>query len=384
MDYRFQGHAGVWSRASAYALIGASAIALTACGKKPDAKAEAPKERATQTVSVVPAKVEALPRVINASGTVSAWEEVPVGAETGGLTATAVLVDEGDYVRQGQVLVKLNDSVLSAQLRQQDAAVASARATLSEASAALNRARELNRSGYLSAASLETAVARQQTAVAQLASAEASRGETAARLAQTNVRAPVNGTISSRSVTKGQIVGAGSELFRMVRDGRLELDAQIPETELALVRAGMPAAVSSEQVGQATGRVRIVTPQVDAQSRLGTARIALTQPGDLKPGMFARAQIQAGAQPSIVVPTAAVLYRENRPGVYVVDPANRVRFRQVAVLTRTGSQTALTGLTAGERVAVDGAGFLGDGDLVRVGQAAAPAGLVRTSNGASQ
>ncbi|RAK51110.1 efflux RND transporter periplasmic adaptor subunit [Phenylobacterium deserti] len=365
-------------------MIGASAIALTACGKKPDAKAEAPKERATQTVSVVPAKVEALPRVINASGTVSAWEEVPVGAETGGLTATAVLVDEGDYVRQGQVLVKLNDSVLSAQLRQQDAAVASARATLSEASAALNRARELNRSGYLSAASLETAVARQQTAVAQLASAEASRGETAARLAQTNVRAPVNGTISSRSVTKGQIVGAGSELFRMVRDGRLELDAQIPETELALVRAGMPAAVSSEQVGQATGRVRIVTPQVDAQSRLGTARIALTQPGDLKPGMFARAQIQAGAQPSIVVPTAAVLYRENRPGVYVVDPANRVRFRQVAVLTRTGSQTALTGLTAGERVAVDGAGFLGDGDLVRVGQAAAPAGLVRTSNGASQ
>lgn len=381
MDYRNFGRSGLRAQGTAIAFVAVATVALTACGKKSDAKAAAPKEPATQTVSVFAARLEPLPRVVNASGTVSAWEEVPVGAETGGLTATAVYVDEGDSVRQGQILVKLNDSVLSAQLRQQDAAVASARATLAEASAALNRARELNRSGYLSAATLETATARQQTATAQLASAEAARGETAARLAQTAVRAPVNGVISSRSVTKGQIVSAGAELFRMVRDGRLELDAQIPETELATVQAGMPATVSSEQVGQAVGRVRIVTPQVDAQSRLGTARIALTQPGGFKPGMFARAQIQAGAQPSIVVPTAAVLYRENRPGVYVVDNTSRVRFRQVAVLTRTGAQSAVSGLNAGERVAVEGAGFLGDGDRVRIGQAAAPTALIRTSNG---
>ncbi len=364
MGYGFKGSFG---RTTALALVlTVSAAGLAACGKDKKAEAKAKKPIAAQTVSVSPVAVLPLPRVINASGTISAWEEVPVGAETGGLTATAVNAEEGQFVRQGQVLVALNDTLLRAQLRQQDASVTSARATLAEAEASLKRSRELLAKGFLSQASLDTATARQATAAAQVAAAEAARGETAARVAQASIRAPVSGLIVRRSVTKGQIVSAGSELFRIVRDGRMELDAELPETDLGLVKAGMPAIITSEQVGKADGAVRIVTSEVDPQTRLGVARIALTAMGAFRPGMFARAQIQAGDQASPVVPSAAILYRQNQPGVFMVDRNRKAQFRKVAIVARTGDVTAVTGVAAGEEVVVQGAGFLGDGDAVRV------------------
>ncbi|HWU14324.1 MAG TPA: biotin/lipoyl-binding protein, partial [Caulobacter sp.] len=137
------------------------ALGLSACdhGDKAKAKTSKPSLTASQTVSVAVVSVQSLPRIINASGTVTPWEEVPVGAETGGLTAVAVNADEGQVVRQGQVLVALNDTMLRAQLHQQEAAVASAKATLAEAQAALGRSRELQAKGYLSQASLDTATA---------------------------------------------------------------------------------------------------------------------------------------------------------------------------------------------------------------------------------
>ena len=353
-------------------VLGVSAIALAGCGDK-KAKKEKTAPTASATVSVAVVASQPIARQINATGTISPWEEVPVGAETGGLTAVSVNAEEGQTVRAGQVLVQLNSTLIAAQLRQQDASVASAKATLAEANAALNRAKELQAKGYLSQAGLDTATARQGTAAANLAAAEAARGETAARVAQTSVRAPVGGMISRRSVTKGQIVSAGSELFRIVRDGRLELDAEIPETDLASVKAGMPAKIYSDKVGETSGQVRIVTSEVNASSRLGVARVALSSMGGFRPGMFARATIDAGDQPALVVPSASVLYRENRPGVFVVDAGKKVHFRRITILTTTGDRVAATGLTAGERVVVDGAGFLGEGDLVRIGLASTPA-----------
>ncbi|MBU4433734.1 MAG: efflux RND transporter periplasmic adaptor subunit, partial [Alphaproteobacteria bacterium] len=194
-------------------VLGMGAIALAGCGGDKTAKKTKPPASATasQTVSVAIVASQAVPRQINATGTISPWEEVVVGAETGGLTAVMVNAEEGQTVQAGQVLVKLNDTLLSAQLRQQEAGVASARATLAEAEAALGRSRELQSKGYLSQASLDTSLTRQQTATAQLASAQAARGETAARLAQTAIRAPVSGLISRRNVTKGQIVSTGAE-----------------------------------------------------------------------------------------------------------------------------------------------------------------------------
>ena len=363
-------------KTSLRAMAGAAMLfALAACGGHGDDEAAGERQTgvSSQTVTIAVAETRNLSRTITASGTVTAWEEVPVGAETGGLTATAVMVDEGAWVRQGQPLVQLNDALLRAQLAQQEAAVSSAEANAEREDAELARAHELRDRGFLAQASLDLAISEQRAAAAQLASARASLSETRTRLNQTTIRAPVAGLIISRSVTRGQIVQPGTELFRMVRDGRLELDARVPETELGLVRAGQAATVSSDGVGSAQGRVRIVTPEVDAQTRLGLARIALSGNSGQRPGMFARAAIDVGAHPAVTVPTPALLYRENRPGVFVLGAENRVTFQTVEVLSRTDEHTSVSGLDDGARVVVDGAGFLGEGDRVTPAPAARPA-----------
>lgn len=344
-------------------------LLLSACGG--EKKEAEPAARPALTVTAVAASATSLPRIVEASGTVSPWEEVPVGAETGGLAAEAVYVDEGSQVRQGQPLVKMNDALLRAQLAQQQAQAASARAQLAQADNALARARELFERRFLSQAALDQAVAQQQSAAANLQAATAGVGELRTRLSQTVVRAPVSGLITARSVVKGQIVPAGQELFRMTREGRLELDAQVPETDLPLVRAGQTAEVVGDQVGAVTGRVRVVTPQVDPQTRLGLARVALPAGSGFRPGMFARARIRAGEADAVTVPQAALIYREGRPGVFVVGRGDVVRYRPVNAGERLGDLVAVqSGVAAGERVVLQGAGFLVDGDKVLIGGAA--------------
>lgn len=340
-------------------------LAAAACGKP---KKEEPKgPQASQTVTVEAVSVVNVPRRVTASGDIVAWNEVVVGAETGGLTAVRVLVDEGAWVRQGQPLLQMNDDLLRAQVRQQEASVAAARATQAQAQAALGRARELRERGYLAQAGLDTAIANQATAAAQVSAAEAGLSEVRARLGQTIVRAPVAGLVAARKVVQGQIVAAGAELFRIVREGRLELNAEVPETGLAQVRAGMPATVISDQLGEVRGTVRIVTPEVDAATRVGVARIALSSAGGFRPGMFARGVINVGDQPAVTVPALAVVYRDNKPGVFIFGAQSVVRFRPIVIASRTKEMVEVgQGVTAGERIVVKGAGFLADGDRVRV------------------
>jgi RND family efflux transporter MFP subunit len=357
---------------SAGALAGLS-LTLAACGG--GEKTETAPQR--QTVTAATAGQTNLHRTVNASGTVEAWEMVPVGAETGGLTAVALYVDEGAWVRQGQPLVQMNDVLLRAQLRQQQAQVQTAEANLARDDAALARSQELKQKGFLSQASLDTALANQRSSAANLSAARAALSETQTRVNQATIRAPVAGQISSRSVTKGQIIQAGTELFKIVRDGRLELNAQVPETEMPLVRAGQSATIVADQNGEAEprsigGNVRIVTPQVDAQTRLGLARVAISSGSGLRPGNFARATIDVGQQASLTIPSAAIVYREGRAGVYVIGENEAVRFVPVQTGARSGDLIVVTqGLNAGQRVVVSGAGFLGDGDLVTVSTGAA-------------
>ncbi|WP_269515701.1 efflux RND transporter periplasmic adaptor subunit [Brevundimonas subvibrioides] len=351
-------------------------LLIAACGGGDKEKA-APIQRQSVTAATVTATN--LPRVVNASGSVSAWEEVLVGAETGGLVATGVFVDEGTYVRQGQALVQLNDAVLRAQLRQQQAQVQTAEANLARDDAALARAQELKERGFLSQASLDTAQANQRASAAGVAQARAALSQTQTQLNQATVRAPVSGLVIRRSVTRGQIVPAGSELFRIVRDSRLELDAQVPETDLPLVRAGMSAVIVADQGGETAGTVRIVTSEVDPETRLGVARVALTNGTGLRPGMFARARIDVGDAPVLTVPSDSVVFREGRAGVYVIDANSIVKFVPVQTGDRSGNLVAVTaGLGAGQRVVVQGAGFLGEGDAVSVTTANAAAGAPAT------
>ncbi len=357
----------------ALGLVVALGLTVAACGGHGEAEKKDGAGASSQTVTVATATETALPRVVTASGSVSAWEEVPIGAETGGLVATAVLVDEGSYVRQGQPLVQLNTALLSAAVRQQQAALQTAQANAARDDAALDRAQQLKDRGFLSQASLDTALANPRGSQAGVAQARATLAQSQTQLSQATIRAPVSGLIISRSVTRGQIVAAGTELFRMVRDGRLELDAQVPETDLPLIRAGMTAAITSDQAGETSGSVRIVTSEVDPETRLGIARIALASNSGLKPGMFASARIDVGSQPGVTVPTASVLYRDNRAGVFILQTNNTVRFIPVTVVNRSADRTAVANVQPGARIVVSGAGFLNEGDRVTVQAAQRPA-----------
>ncbi|KAK0341252.1 hypothetical protein LTR94_027161 [Friedmanniomyces endolithicus] len=232
----------------------------------------------------------------------------------------------------------MNDVLLRAQLRQQQAQVQLSEANLARDDAALSRAQALKERGFLSQASLDTALADQRASQANLSAARATLAQIQTQVSQATIRAPV------------------------------------PETELALIAPGQSATITASEAGATTGTVRIVTPQVDPQTRLGLARISLAPGSALKSGMFARAQIAVGDQPATTVPTPSVLYRNNRAGVFLLNADNAsVTFTPVTVLARTDQATSVANISPGAKVVVQGAGFLNDGDRVTIAGAPAPA-----------
>ncbi|MDC7683892.1 efflux RND transporter periplasmic adaptor subunit [Asticcacaulis sp. BYS171W] len=352
---------------------------LAACsgGKKEKKDADKGAAHHSALVEVAVAGEIRAPGLITGSGSIGAWQEAPIGAEVGGLTATAVLVDEGQYVKQGQPLLKMNDAGLRAQYSQAEAGVSSAKAQAVEAQRAYQRYKELFDKGYASQAALDQKEAAHKTALAQVATAEASRTEVGTRLNQTVVRAPVSGLITSRTAVAGQIVSPGVELFRIVRDNRIELNMEVVETELNLIKPGMSATVTNDMGDTVSGTVRVVTPAINAETRLGYARIAIPATAGFKPGQFGRGSINVGDRNVVSIPQKAVVYKDNRSGVFVIDTKNKAVFRAVTLGPVTGDTVVLRdGVTPGEKVVTTGAGFLNDGDTVTVGKAPAvkPAG----------
>jgi RND family efflux transporter MFP subunit len=221
--------------------------------------------------------------------------------------------------------------------------------------------------GNISAQSAQDRETKLMSATAKVAMAQAQRDEIKARLVASSIVAPVDGYISKRSILIGDVVAAGREAFRMVRDSRLELDAQIPETDLGLVRVGQQVRITQENMPTVTASVRAIAPTVDPKTRLGIVHIALPQGSPLKPGMFARAEILTSQAVAVAVPDAAVIWRDGKAGVFVIGPRNHVILRTVGAGARQNGWVQITeGLEPGEHVITTGAGFLHDGDVVAV------------------
>lgn len=341
------------SRAVAVVVCALALGTLGACGKKADVKP--PVHSALVNYAVV-SRTQAA-SAITGTGTIASWQEAPVGAEVGGLTAVALLTDEGQTVTQGQPLLKMDDVLLQAQLRQ-------AQATATQNQKAYERSKTLAAQGYLSTAGLEQSEAAYETAQAALQTAQT-------QLSLATVRAPVSGIVVSRKAVLGQIVTAGSELFRIARDGRIEMNMEVTEADLHRLSAGMAATVQSDSIGPVPGVIRIVTPQVDPTTRLGYARITVPWSSGLRPGMFATGHVDAGNADALIMPQGAVVYVQNAAGVYVVGPDSHVHLHKVTTGARIGDDVVVTGGVAeGDRVVTTGAGFLNEGDLVKL---AAPA-----------
>src|SRR5690606_27236471 len=229
-----------------------------------------------------------------------------------------------------------------------------------------SRVRELANDRMVSLQDAEEAEAARANAQARLNTAMASRDAARVQRDFTVVRAPVGGVVSARSVQPGQVVGAGGELLRLIRDGRLEWRAELAEADLLLVAPGATVQVETP-AGAVPGVVRRVWPALDVQSRTGTIYADLPEPGGLRAGMFAQGRIALGRAQAMLIPNEAVVRRDGRAHVFTVDGENRVREQGIEVGPTHGDQIEVrSGLPADARVVARGAGFLGDGDVVRV------------------
>ncbi len=322
------------------------------------------------TVTAVPVQRIAMADTLLVNGSLTPWEDLTIGSEASGLIITKVFVDEGDWVKTGQILAKLNDSLLQAQLRQTEAQIAHSQAMLKLGETDARRAQELLKTNAISVQGAEQREATFQAARADLSLAEAQRSALMAQLAQTEIRAPTDGLISQRTARLGKVVSPVDPLFREVRDGILELDAEIPDRLLARVQPGQKVKLRRGDGGEVIGTVRAVAPLVDTSSRNGIAHVRFPLDPSLKAGMFVSGELVLAQGDTLAVPEAAVLVRDGRPYVFVLVDGERVTAHAVETGQRANGMVSIRGgLGADDRVVTAGAGFLHDGDVVKVAEA---------------
>lgn len=348
------------------------AIVATACSKKEE---DAAKPVSAFAVSVARVQAQDIPRSVLVSGPVSAWEEMQLGVELNGLRVTRLLVDVGQAVRKGDLLLQLDHRSLDSDLAQAVAGLREAEAGAALARSQLARGQQLADGKYISAMNLDELRAGRTQAEARLGTARAARDAVALRRSYADLRAPDAGVISKRLVQPGQVVAAGSELLRLIRLGRLEWRAELAEAELARVKPGDRIELATRDGAKVLGQVRAVSPGVDAGTRTGTVYADLPDPQGLQPGTYLQGRIDTGIGQGLTVPAATVVQRDGHPNVFTVDAkgiAHRVRIRTGG--TANGQVEVLEGLKVGDAVVEQGAGFLADGDSVRIVEAAiAPA-----------
>lgn len=323
------------------------------------------------TVATARPQMMMLQQTLIANGDIAAWQEASIGSEANALRLTDVLVNVGDYVRVGQVLARFSDETVQADLAQARAALMEAQATLAEAASNAERARTLATTGALSTQQINQYQTAEQTAKARVASAEASVNAQKLRLKFTQLLAPDDGVISSRAATVGAVVPAGTELFRMIRKGRLEWRAEVMATELSRVRPGTPAHVTAANGTRLAGKVRSIGPTVNPQNRTALVYVDLgPAPAGAVParaGMFARGEFDIGSGSALTVPQQAVVVRDGFSYVFRLDADSRVS--QLKVMTGRYLKDRVEvvgGVTPEAELVTAGAGFLNDGDLVRV------------------
>ncbi len=344
---------------------------LAACGL--DAPAPTASSSASLVVTTVSAQTRDIVRELVASGSVAAWQEMSLGVELSGIRAAEVLVEVGDVVESDQTLLRLDSRTLQVQARQAEASLAQARAGLELARANANRAESLVEQGLVSTSELDQLRADLLSAKAQLTTAQANLEEARLRLSFATLKAPDAGVISARAVQPGQVVSAGNELLRLIRQGRLEWRAELAERDLTRVQKGAKLILTAPSGESVKGVVRNVSPAVDPESRNGLLYADLAEPGALRAGMFAQGRILLGEAATQVLPRESVVFRDGFPYVFVVSPLAddkdgllQVERRRIGTGIRQGNLVeVLSGLMDGERVVRRGAGFLSDGDIVR-------------------
>ncbi len=334
-------------------------------------KAKLPEKTALAVEGLQP-KMQEWPVRLVMNGSISSWQEAQVSAEIGGLRIKEVLVDVGSEVKRGQDLVLLADETVLADLHKQEATVARDEASLAEAKSNADRARDIKESGALSTQQINQYLIAEETAKANLALSQAELENQRIRLRQTHVTAADDGIISSRTANLGNVVAAGSELFRLIRQGRIEWRGEVNSQQLAMIRKGQKVELVLPDNRHISGVVRITAPTVDANTRNSLVYVDLDKHA-AQPGMYAQGSIEIGSKQALSVPQSALVLRDGRSYLYELDLSSnthgnqvfRVIQRSVTTGRRLGDLVEIVeGIRAESTFVASGGAFLNDGDWV--------------------
>ena len=329
--------------------------------------------KAALTVTVVQPEQQNWKQNFTANGNIAAWQEVVIGSELSGQRITKVYVNVGDSVQRGQVLAEINSESIRADLASAKANYAEAQAVLADASANNKRFQQLKNTGAISVRELTQYQTSQSTAHARLDAAKAQIDSNQLRLSQTQVIAPDRGIISARNATVGSLAQTGQEMFRLIRDDRLEWRAEVTSTDLYKLKQGMTAQIISPDPSRPTiqGTVRMIAPVIDPQTRFGLVYVDLPTTDAVRMGMFVKGSFDLGEKPALTVPQTALLLRDGFAYVFIVNKDHRVTQQKVTIGRRLNDRIEILDLPNNNpnlKVVATGTGFLTDGDLVKISQ----------------
>jgi HlyD family secretion protein len=356
-----------WMAVGVGVVIAAVAVVLAVRLTQALGVKKVPSTNPIPTVSVTEVGVSTVPTTVSIIGTIAARYDMPIGVEGDAGRVDAIYVEAGDHVKRGQVLARLNVSVLEPQVANLEAGLEQARAEADLADAEYRRAQAVGASGALSVEETQRRKSAAVTAAAKVKVAAALLAESQARLARAAVRAPADGIILTRNVEVGQTASPGGEaLFRLSEKGEVELRGQVAEQDLPLLKVGQVVNVrltGTTHVYQ--GRVRLLGAVIDPQTRLGMARVALTPDPNLRPGAFARAEVTVSNADRAVLPQTAVLTDDKGSYVLIVNAQHKVERRAVRVsgMVQNGV-TIAEGIDGKEQVVASAGAFLQEGELV--------------------
>lgn len=363
-----------------FLLIGGAIALLQSLEPAPSPASTAPSDTLPR-VTTMPLETRQMERSLAITGTLMPRDEIAIGTALQDQRIREVLVEEGDQVVQGQVLMRLETDILETKLNDAESrvvraisAVAEKAAQRAEAEASFRRTEKLREAGV---ANVQTYDERRAVFLAadhalkalqaELTQTEAQVREAKLQIERAEIKAPEAGLISERAAQIGAMPGS-DPLLKLIRNGEVELAADVPEADLPLVKQGQFVAVRLTGMDRIfEGEVRIVAPKVDPRTRLGIVKVMLPKDPVIRPGVFARGALLIERRAVVAIADTAVLYEEpgNKPYVYVVDDAQRVTRRFVEPgLRRDGYVEIRSGLEGRDRVVRSASAFLQEGDKI--------------------
>ncbi len=365
-----------WTLGAIAAVLVLALVAWKVMGGAGKAQATLAERGGIPLVTVIVPGQQAVTSSVSFTGAIAARYDMPIANEGDTGRIVAVYVEAGDHVKRGQLLAKIDDSVMVQQVNRLAASLEQARAQAALSAAEYRRAQGVEAAGALSAEDIEKRRATSVTDGANVKVVAAQLAEAQARLARTRIAAPVEGTVLTRKAEAGQIANPGGEvLFRVASGGEVEMRGQIAEQDLAQVKTGQAATVYLTGIERPfTGQVRLLGAIIDPQTRLGDIRIQLKPDPALRPGAFARAVVAVSQSQRPVLPQTAVMADARGSYVLIVNSADKVERRPVRISGTTDSGVIIAeGLSGRERVIATAGGFLRDGEAVKIAPAAAAA-----------